>query len=225
MHGCSSFSVGDAIKDVLGNFSVWYFSGNGMGSDHLVFPVPPSLSEVELDGDTSELLGFELNVLHAVMRDEIGIGLVKPEVVPPFHGDIITEPMVGHFVSDGVGQCSVPSDGDFLLEEIEIVEGDASWVFHGSPVVLGDEDGIVFAELVGHAEELFVELHALDRDFEDEILHSFERLFETFPAIEGEGDVVVLLFALVLIVVACNEREQIRGQVVGLGELPQFVLV
>lgn len=45
------------------------------------------------------------DVFKTIVTDEISKTLIKPEIIPPLHGDKITEPMVCQLVRDGVGQA------------------------------------------------------------------------------------------------------------------------
>ena len=93
------------------------------------------------------------------MRNEIGKALIQPEVIPPFHGDKVSKPVVRQLVRNGVGEVKFPFCGDLFLENIEIVEGDHSCIFHSSPFVFMSEYLIIFIEGEREVEEPLEESH------------------------------------------------------------------
>ena len=70
----------------------------------------------------------------AEVRDKICLTFVKPKVIPPFHGNIITKPHVCHLMSYGISKRCVSLSGLLFSEDIEIIECNTSWVFHCSKV-------------------------------------------------------------------------------------------
>jgi hypothetical protein len=72
---------------------------------HLVFGVAPAFAGVERREARVVFQGgdFVFDFLQAEVADEVGETLVEPEVVPPFHGDEVSEPVVGQFVGYRVG--------------------------------------------------------------------------------------------------------------------------
>lgn len=143
-----------------------------MGCAHLILSVSPPFPHIEHDWDISQWDGVDFigNLFKAVVRDEVSITLIQPEIVPPFHSHVVSKPMVSHFVSHSVGELSVGSRWLLLSEDVNVVEGDASRVLHGTPIVFRNKNGIVFSELVGHSKELLIKLHALSSDLEYEVL-------------------------------------------------------
>jgi len=136
--------------------------------------------------------------LEAEVRYKICKALIEPKVIPPLHGDQVAEPVVCEFVRDGVGKRQEAFSGHFFLEEIEVVEGHYSSVFHGSPLVLVGKDLIVLIEGEGEVEEGLEEPHRLDSNFEDEGSQVLHMLEQRLDAVDRHGDVLVLLLLLQL---------------------------
>lgn len=80
-----TFSVGNAIKDILSSFSVDYVNLNRVGCVLLVFAqTPEALIEENTPG---RCIFFKtLGLVKAQIRYVVCKRLVEPEVVPPFHG-------------------------------------------------------------------------------------------------------------------------------------------
>ena len=82
------------------------------------------------------------------MPHVLGEGLVQPQVVPPAHGDQITEPHVGHLVRDD--PCSRRSVGTGRATAVDerVAERDAAGIFHSAGVEVRHESLVVLAEWV-----------------------------------------------------------------------------
>ena len=190
LHGSRSFGVGDPVKDGVGHVGVCDRPADGVGGDHLVVEVAPPLGLEE--GGPGRLVGdgldAALDLLEAEVGDKGGEGLVEPEVVPPPHGDEVAEPVVGQLVGDGVGKVEHPLLRYFFPEEAGVLVYDCPRVLHAAPLVLVREYLVVLPEGVGVVEELLVELHGLNCDFEDErgLLHQGRE--QRLDAEERHGD-------------------------------------
>src|SRR5215469_13890321 len=68
--------------------------------------------------------------------------LVEPDVVPPFHGDEIAEPLMSHLMCDDAGDRLFQIDGALLLinQQNHFAEGDAAGILHGSGREIRDPD-------------------------------------------------------------------------------------
>ena len=83
------------------------------------------------------------------VRIESCKALIKPEIVPPFHGYSIPKPHVRAFVEDHIDKRkSVCKRRDLISIEKLLVEGNKTNIFHGAPVALGNENLIVLSELI-----------------------------------------------------------------------------
>ena len=102
------------------------------------------------------------------MGDKVGKALIKPDVIPPLHGDQVTKPVVRKLVGNSVGKGEHALSGDLLLPDVQVVEGDHPRVLHGAPLVLVGKDLVVFGEGKIVPEELLKEFHRFDGDLEDE---------------------------------------------------------
>lgn len=163
-----------------------------MGRVELVGSVPPGFSGIEGDPDIGEFSRCDVDLGDAVVGDEIGEGLIQPEVVPPLHGDEVSEPVVSHLVGDGICESSQSGGVNLFSEDVEVVEGDEASIFHCSSVVLRAEDLVVLAEVVGGLEIFLVELHTLVSDLKHEISHSLQMDSKTLSGIETHGEVLIV---------------------------------
>ncbi len=96
-----------------------------------------------------------------------GERLAQPDVVPPGHGDQVTEPHVGHLVRDDHPAGLPFGLGDRGREQELVAEGDAARVLHRSGLELGDERLVVGVEGVRLGEDLQVAVEAGPGDGED----------------------------------------------------------
>ena len=95
------------------------------------------------------------------MADVLGKTFVEPEIVPPFHGDQISKPVMGQLMDNRICEGEQPFLRHFVLEEIKIVEGDKSSILHGSPLVLMCKNLVIFGEGVLIAKIFLEEIHGL----------------------------------------------------------------
>src|SRR5215204_2995609 len=87
--------------------------------------------------------------------------LVQPQVIPPAHGDQITEPHMGHLVRDDPrSRRSVRSGGATAVDE-RVAEGDTAGVFHRSGIEIRHEGLVVLAEGIPAREGPMVIVKAL----------------------------------------------------------------
>ena len=183
-HGGRPFRVCDPVKDGLSDTGVDNRAADGMRGDHLVLVVAPTLAleEGRHAGFVVDRLAAGADLFEAEMGDEICEAFVKPEIVPPFHGDQIAEPVMGQLMRDGIGKGQHPFGGDFFLPHIEVIESDDPRVLHCPPLVLMRKHLVIFGEGELVPKELLEELHRFDCDFEDERCQLFEVVEERLDA-------------------------------------------
>ena len=137
------------------------------------------------------------------------------------HSDEISEPHVRELVGDHGDEKGSFGLGDFVLEDVVVVDGDCAGMLHGSAVELGTEDVVVLAEGVGVVEEGLVELHAFARGLEVQNLLVGQVRVATLPAVKCHRDVFVGRFSLDLHVGSRAHVEQVARNHFRLPELPK----
>ncbi len=84
-----------------------------MGGLELILAVSPVLAfSIETSPGVLELGGLD----QRQVRRPLGERFIEPKVIPPFHGDHISEPHMCHFVKDGVGARVIHALGYFRAE-------------------------------------------------------------------------------------------------------------
>ena len=100
-----------------------------------------------------------------------GEGLVEPEVVPPLHGDEVTEPHMAKLVLDNDGEEGKLWDGHVLFRAHNLIGvRDAANVLHGTVLVIRAHDVVHLRERISCVEVLLVELQSRLGDTEDELM-------------------------------------------------------
>src|SRR6202049_41402 len=126
-----------------------------------------------------------------------GKALVEPEVVPPAHGDEVSEPHMGHLVEDRLRAAHAHRVGHSRTEHIALEKRDAACVLHGSSRELGHKELVVLSEHVRLIELLLEEVEPLTCYLED--LIGVEVLCERLPAVEAEwNSAMVLVYGVVV---------------------------
>jgi hypothetical protein len=95
-------------------------------------------------------VGFKAKVvlqgLQTIAGHPLGEALVQPEVVPPHHGDVVSEPVVGELVGDHQTCDVVVVFGRVLWKHSRLVEGHDSCVLHCECSEFSDKYLIVFVK-------------------------------------------------------------------------------
>ena len=158
-----ALGVGDAVEVDLDVGQVADFSRDRVRRGQLILLEAPVLA----DHEPGPALGVLGGLGQSQVAHELGEGFVEPQVVPPLHGDQVTEPHVRQLVQDRVRTSLHLSLGGTRAEHVGVAEGDAARVLHGARVVLGHEDLVVLGEGVGDAVRALEELEATARDVDD----------------------------------------------------------
>ncbi len=159
-----------------------------MGGGQLVLPVGPGLVQLRERGPGGRPPG------RLGLRQRAGPGgerLVQPQIVPPAHGDQVTEPHVRHLVQDRLGARLAGEVGDARPEDVGLHERHAARVLHRAFLELGHEELVVLAERVLDAERAVEEVEALPGHLED--LVGVEVGGQRLAAEHAERDAVVLV--------------------------------
>ena len=211
--GGSTLVVGDTIENSLGHIGVLDLTGNRVGGDQLILVVTSFLTEMvgcpRVDMLDSVLDKSLPDLALAVVADEFSETFIEPEIVPPFHGNQVAEPLMGNFVSYDVGSHCVHVLGDLLLPDETIVIDDESWVFHSTHVIFSGEDSIALSEGVGDTEVIFVELDGFLVDQEDLVGLFLEVRHETLSGKDAHADVVIEISALDFLVITSTDTVEI----------------
>ncbi len=131
-----------------------------MGRRQLILSVGPRLLGVGERRPCLRVFGGLGLAQHRCERRE---RLVEPQVVPPLHRHEIAEPHVRHLVQDGLGAALVRRPGHLAAEDVVLQERHGSRVLHRARVELRNEQLVVLAERIRHAEVLVVEAESLFR--------------------------------------------------------------
>ena len=154
----SALGVGNAVEVHAHRIEIGHVSSNRVGRGQLILTVRPGLALIgERGPGIGEARGMHVGVVRSPFRE----GLVEPQVVPPGHGDQIAEPHVSELVQDRVRTLLVGRVSHAGAEDEILEERDAARILHRARVEFGDEELVVLAERVGHAELLLEELEAL----------------------------------------------------------------
>ena len=155
----SALRVGNAVEVHLNIGKVTDLRHNRVGGGQLILTVRPGL--LRSSEGSPRLLGVAGVLRSSQSRHELSEGLVQPQVVPPLHGDQVTEPHVRQLVQDGDRAALTQRLSHLGTEDESLQEGHAARVLHRTGVELGHEQLIVLLERVGGLELVLVELEAL----------------------------------------------------------------
>ena len=124
-----------------------------MGRRHLISAHAPEFVAEEAGPRSRVHLFRDGNVSHRLEAHVRGKSLVQPKVVPPFHGDEISEPHVRQLVQICYREAQpLREAGSLTPIQVELIIGDAADVLHRAIVMLGNKDLIIFVEWVFLAE-------------------------------------------------------------------------
>ena len=203
----SALLVGDGIEVADRLVGVLDQRGDRMRGDQLVLAVGrrAHLAVEDVPG-VAEARG----VGKAAIGEVRGEGLIEPEVIPPAHGDQVTEPHVGELVQDDLAAYEPLHVGRRVAEQEAVVERDRPDVLHGPGVELGHEELVVLAEGIASPEQVGVVVHPLAGDLEDLVRAAFQLGPHRSSAVEPHGDAVVR--RLDQPIGTGDEREQVRRE-------------
>ncbi len=189
-----ALGVGDAVEVDLHGLHVRHLGVDRVGGGELVLPVAPVLPDGQ---EGRPRLGEPGRVGVAPVAGPLGERLVQPQVVPPAHGDQVTEPHVGQFVQDRVGPLLVLEVGDLRAEQVvRLGVRHAAEVLHRAGVEVGHPELVVLRQRVAHPELLVEEVEALLGDQEQVV--GVQVLRHRRPAERTQVDAVVAVAHLVV---------------------------
>ena len=127
-----AFTVTNAVKDVLRVASRLAICGDWVRSVFLVYHQAPILL-VDKDIPRKGKILHSLALIAGHVRDHVGKRLVKPEVIPPFHGDQVAEPLMRDLVCYRVKDAFLLVACEVLISlKIVVCVGDAADVLHSA---------------------------------------------------------------------------------------------
>src|SRR5229473_3601904 len=182
-----ALGVGDPIEVDLDRRDVRDVGRDGMCGGQLILLVGPGLVQLRERRPGRPPAG-RLSLSERACPG--GERLVQPQVVPPAHGDQVTEPHVRHLVQDRLGPHLAGEVGDPGAEQVVLEERHAARVLHRTGLEFRHEELVILAERVAHAERAVEEVEPLPGDFEDLLRIEVPR--EGRPAVDAERDTVML---------------------------------
>ena len=131
---------------------------------------------------------FEISNFRSLIKSNEGHEscetFIKPEIVPPFHCNEISEPHMGKLVK--VGACKSKSFGqrrNFTSEKIILIISDTTDIFQSSKVMLRDKYLIILVEGISGTEKYRVELNTSLSNVEHFI--EIQVLNQRFPSVNS----------------------------------------
>ena len=180
----SALGVGDPVEVQQGAPGVRNLALDRVRARQLVGAVAPRLA-AGAEVDPGALVAGR--PIHGQEAQQLGEGLVEPQVVPPAHRHQVAEPHVRHLVGDHHGPLSPLVVGDPGAEDEVLTEGHCPRVLHGTVVELRDEQLVVgVAERVGAAEQVLLEREALLRQLEQLVRVGVEVGGERLPHVKAQ---------------------------------------
>mmetsp|Transcript_8920 Transcript_8920/g.17992 ORF Transcript_8920/g.17992 Transcript_8920/m.17992 type:complete len:464 (-) Transcript_8920:76-1467(-) len=160
LHDGSAFAITDGIEDLLHLLGVLDGNLDGMRGPQ----------RVETHGG-GEMAGGELIPHAPIGVDDVGCPIfgpgceafVEPEIVPPGHGDEVSEPLVGQFVRDYGADALFLVGGCFggVDEEIYFAVGDETPVLHCSHCKLWNGNHIQLRQRIRNPKKIIIRIQTL----------------------------------------------------------------
>jgi hypothetical protein len=146
-------------------------------------------------------------------RTEIRERFIKPESIPPLHCNQVSEPHVGEFMDNHPRHERSEGDRDFvrLIDELKVVEGNASREFHCAYSEFGTHDEVPLFVRVFISEEFLEEFDAFDETLEHESALCDSEFCFTFSTVKVHDDIVItfILRKGMLLIWPGNKTEQV----------------
>lgn len=135
-----------------------------------------------------------VNVVDSEPSDPCGEALVQPELIPPVHGDEVSEPLVSKLVGNNVGNIVLKASRGSLLvkEHAGRAVGDQTPVLHGAVGELVDSQKIRLGERVVNIEDFGKVVNGLGG-----VLESVAALLlEAAGSVHADGELLAVVAAL-----------------------------
>ena len=149
---------------------------------------------------------FRLPRLNRLARHPCGETLIEPNIVPPFHGNQVAEPLVSHLMSDHRCDLLFHIDGALLVvdQENDFAKRDTAGIFHRARGKIRQADQIEFPVGILDAEIFVVVTENVLRRFQRELPH----LLFSGRAVDPDRYTVSLAFDV--LEVAHDQGRQVR---------------
>lgn len=138
--------------------------------------------------------------------------LVKPEIIPPFHGNQIAKPMMRHLMHNRIAEPNHLLNWNRILKYIQIIKSHNACILHGPPFVLMRKYLIILTKRIRIPEIVLKKLHRFICHFLNEWHIHLHVFVEGFDAVVVHRDVLVCVRRSIFFVGAYHEAEQIRWQ-------------
>ena len=141
--GLGLVQVGEGLINGAGALAAVHAEGRGKGALEEKFPSK----------------GLRVGVLQGLPSGEGGKALLQPEIIKPFHGHQVAEPLMCDFVVDQKAAAqSFERIGLVVEDQSGLTVEDSAGVLHASVGEGGQKDEIEFGEGIGMSEESLLEL-------------------------------------------------------------------
>ena len=202
-----SFTIRYSIKDVLSHISIDDVTANWM-CGILLINLKSGIACVQKDTPCILVLFKPWSLIKAPIRNVICERLVKPQVIPPLHGDKISKP----HVRDLMQECIVDRLSSIiriliLSLDIIISVNHTSYIFHCSHIIVRDPNLVKLCEWIWGREEFLIEIDSAFAHMEIFFLDWSEPLWHWFSWIKLHWHLMIfdsLIFWLMQIIWACN---------------------
>jgi hypothetical protein len=93
----------------------------------------------------------------AETSNESGKSFIKPEIVPPVHGDEISKPLMSQFVHYHILHPGFLFSSGFGFEQNMFSVSNTTHILHGSEIIFGTDNTVNFGVRVRDVHEIIVE--------------------------------------------------------------------
>jgi hypothetical protein len=190
-NGGAALEVADRIEDLVDIKSIANRNMDRVtGSD----TVETESSLHTLVNKLSPNLPVRVQVINSVPTNPGSETLVKPELIPPVHGDKVTEPLVSKLVGDNVGNSVLESGvgGLLIIKNLSSTVGNKTPVLHGTVSELVDSDQVGLGQRVVNIKDLGEEVDDLGGVLESPLT----LLLQTTGGVDTDGNLLAVVLAI-----------------------------
>jgi len=139
-----------------------------MGCKLLIFLIGSILSGMIICPrvDVTNTLFYQtlIDMVLAIVADKFSKTFIKPEVIPPFHCDKISKPLMRNFMANNIASGCVHMASLLVSPNESVIVENAARVFHSSHIVFNSKDTVTFLERVFNSKETLIELDRFAMD-------------------------------------------------------------
>ncbi|KAI6764699.1 hypothetical protein HG531_012586 [Fusarium graminearum] len=190
-NGGATLEVADRVKDLVDIKSITNRNVDRVTGTNTV---ETESSLHTLVDKLSPNLPVRVQVVNSVPTDPGSKTLVEPELVPPVHGNEVTEPLVGKLVCDNIGNSVLESRvrGLLVVENLGSTVGNKTPVLHGTVSELVDSDQIGLGQRVVNVKDLGEEVN----DLGGVLKSPLTLLLETTGGVDTDGNLLAVVLAI-----------------------------